>query len=153
MTFPDDPASGRSAPMLRRLAAFYWSGQFARFLAVGGVALVCHWLSRFAFNVFVSYAWAIVLAYLVGILVAFTLNKIYVFPYSQRSLNFEISFFFLVNIAAFPVVWAVAYMLGEWILVDYLPRQVALALAHGFAITLPVFVNYALHKLVTFRGA
>jgi hypothetical protein len=27
----------------------------------------------------------------------------------------------------------------------------ALALAHGFAITLPVFVNFAFHKLLTFR--
>jgi putative flippase GtrA len=94
-----------------------------------------------------------VLAYLVGILVAFVLNKIYVFPYSQRSLDFEMSLFFLVNTAAFPVVWVAAYGLGEWVLIGYLPRQVALALAHGFAITLPVFVNYALHKLVTFRGA
>ena len=138
---------------MRRLVAFYWSGQFARFLAVGGIALVVHWLSRFAFNVFMPYAWAIVFAYLVGILVAFTLNKIYVFPYSRHSLNFEMSFFFLVNIAAFPIVWAVAYMLGEWLLVRYLSPQVALAVAHGFAITLPVLVNYALHKLVTFRGA
>ena len=153
MILHENSAPSRPPHVLRRIATFYWSGQFARFLAVGGVALVCHWLSRFAFNIFVSYAWAIVLAYLVGILVAFVLNKIYVFPYSQRSLNFEVSFFFLVNIAAFPVVWAVAYVLGEWLLVDYFPRQVALALAHGFAITLPVFVNYALHKLVTFRGA
>ena len=57
------------------------------------------------------------------------------------------------NIAAFPVVWAVAYLLGEWVLVNYLQRQLALALAHGFAITLPVFANYALHKLITFRDA
>ena len=138
---------------LRRVASFYASAQFVRFLAVGGVALACHWLSRFAFNWFVDYAWAIVLAYLVGIIVAFALNKIYVFPYSQRPLNFEMSVFFLVNIAAFPVVWAVAYVLGEWIFLRYMHRELALALAHGFAITLPVFVNYALHKLVTFRGA
>jgi putative flippase GtrA len=140
-------------PVLRRLLAFYWSQQFARFLLVGGVALLCHWLSRFAFNLFVDYGWAIVLAYLVGMVVAFVLNKIYVFPFSQRSLDFEIFFFFLVNIAAFPLVWVVAYVLGEWVLAKYLARAIALALAHGFAITLPVFVNYALHKLVTFRGA
>lgn len=146
-------ASRPPVSLLRRLKSFYWSEQFGRFLLVGGVALVCHWLSRFVFNAFVSYAWAIVLAYLVGILVAFTLNKIYVFPYSRRPLTFEVFFFFLVNIAAFPPVWALAYVLGEWVFVDYVPRQIALALAHGFAITLPVFVNYAVHKLVTFRGA
>ena len=145
------PRSERA--VLRRVLAFYWSSQFVRFLAVGGVALVAHWLSRFAFNAFVGYGWAIVLAYAVGMIVAFILNKTYVFPYSQRSLKFEVFFFFLVNIAAFLLVWVTAYVLGEWVLSRYIDRQLALALAHGFAITLPVFVNYALHKLVTFRGA
>jgi putative flippase GtrA len=137
---------------LRRFASFYLSAQFARFVAVGGIALLLHWLSRFVFNLFVGYGWAIVLAYAVGMLVAFILNKIYVFPTSGRSLNFEMFFFFLVNIAAFPLVWAVAYVLGEGVLIKSMPPQPALALAHGFAITLPVFINYALHKLVTFRG-
>lgn len=150
---PHAREEGPPRAFLRRVAGFYWSEQFARFLAVGGVALVGHWLSRFVFNAFVDYAFAIVFAYLVGIFVAFVLNKIYVFPYSERSLKFEVSMFFLVNIAAFPVVWVVAYALGEWILVRYMPRQLAFALAHGIAITLPVFANYALHRLITFRGA
>jgi len=137
---------------LRRVMAFYVSAQFARFLAVGGVAMVLHWLSRFVFNAFMSYGWAIVLAYAIGMSVAFVLNKIYVFPFSERSLNFEILFFFLVNIAAFPLVWAAAYVIGEWVLASHLQPQFARALAHGFAITLPVFANYALHKLITFRG-
>ena len=138
---------------LRRVVAFYLSAQFVRFLVVGGIALAFHWLSRFAFNSFMSYGWAIALAYGVGMIVAFVLNKIYVFPLSTRSLNFEMLVFFAVNIAAFPAVWLVAYVLGEWVLVRYMPPQLAFALAHGFAITLPVFANYALHKLITFRGA
>jgi putative flippase GtrA len=138
---------------IHRVVSLYVSAQFARFLLAGGVALLCHWLSRFAFNAFVSYGWAIVLAYVVGMLVAFVLNKIYVFPYSERSLNFEASVFFLVNIAWFPFVWIIAYALGEWVLADRVPRELALALSHGFAITLPVFVNFALHKFITFRGA
>jgi putative flippase GtrA len=146
MTLPDNTRSSA-----RRLVAFYWNTQFMRFLGVGGVALLCHWLSRFAFNAFVGYAEAIVLAYLVGLSVAFVLNKIYVFPHSKRSLKFEMLVFLLVNVAAFPVVWTVAYVLGEWVLAKYIDRQLALALAHGFAITLPVFVNFAFHKLLTFR--
>ena len=140
-------------PAFSRVVSLYVSAQFARFLAVGAIALFCHWLSRFAFNWFVSYGWAIVLAYLVGIVVAFALNKIYVFPYSRRALNFEVFFFFLVNVAAFPFVWVIAYALGEWVLAERMPRELALAISHGFAITLPVFVNFALHKFVTFRGA
>jgi putative flippase GtrA len=153
MTFRERDGRHRRALILPRVISFYWSGQFAGFLLVGGIALLCHWLSRFAFSWFVGYGWAIILAYLVGMIVAFALNKIYVFRYSQQSLNFEIFVFFLVNIAAFPFVWITAYALGEWVLAGSLPRELALALAHGFAITLPVFVNFAVHKLVTFRGA
>jgi putative flippase GtrA len=139
--------------VLRRLVLFYISAQFARFLAVGGTALVIHWLSRFAFNRVFDYGWSIVLAYGLSMSVAFILNKIYVFRHSTRSYRFEVTAFFLVNIAAFPFVWAIAYVLGEWALPRYLEPELSRALAHGFAITLPVFVNYALHKLVTFRGA
>jgi len=137
----------------RRIIALYFSQQFARFLVVGGIAVVLHWLSRFAFNAFMSYGWAIVLAYLVGILVAFVLNRAYVFPYSERSVEAEMFFFFLINIGAFPFVWVAAYVLGEWLFPAYMSQQAALALGHGIAILLPVFVNFALHKFITFQGA
>jgi hypothetical protein len=61
--------------------------------------------------------------------------------------------FFLVNLAAFPVVWVTAIVLGECVFVYYLPADWAAAVAHGLAISLPVFANYAFHKFVTFRGA
>ena len=138
---------------LRRVVVFYATSQFIRFLAVGGTALVVHWLSRFVFNWFVDYGWAIVLAYGLSMSVAYALNRIYVFPRSRRSYRFEVTAFFLVNIAAFPFVWVIAYVLGEWVLVRYLPAEPSRAVAHGFAVTTPVFVNFALHKLVTFRGA
>jgi putative flippase GtrA len=136
-----------------RFFALYVSQQFGRFLLVGGVAVVLNWLSRFVLNQFMSYAWAITLAYLVGIIVAFVLNRIYVFPYSERSLETEMFLFFVVNITVFPLVWVAAYVLGEWIFVAWLSRQPALALGHGIAILSPVFLNFALHKFITFRGA
>ncbi|HEX5213405.1 MAG TPA: GtrA family protein [Pseudolabrys sp.] len=138
---------------LRQIASLYLSGQFGRFLIAGGVALLLNWLCRFVFNWFVDFGWAVVLAYAVGIAVAFVLNKIFVFPYSERSLNFELFLFFLVNIAAFPYVWSIAYVLGEWVLVHWMPKQVAFAFGHAIAIATPVFVNFFLHKFVTFRGA
>jgi putative flippase GtrA len=100
-----------------------------------------------------SYAAALVAAYAVGMAVAFVLNKRYVFPYSRRPVAAEISFFVLFNLAAFPVVWAIAYMLGERLLPGLLPRQLALALGHGFAVAFPALVNFVLHKSITFRGA
>ena len=138
---------------VERVIGLYASRQFGRFVLAGGVAALLHWLSRFAFNLFMSYASAIVAAYTVGMAVAFVLNKQYVFPYSRRPLAAEISFFVLFNVAAFPFVWAAAYVLGELVFAQFLPRQFALALGHGCGVALPVFVNFVLHKSITFRGA
>ena len=138
---------------LQRVLSLYLSRQFGRFLIAGGLAALLHWLSRFAFNLFMSYALAIVAAYAVGMAVAFALNKRYVFPYSRQPLAAEMSFFVLFNVAAFPFVWVAAYVLGELVFPGFLPRQLALALAHGCAVALPVLVNFVLHKSITFRGA
>jgi len=137
---------------LQRVVSLYLSPQFGRFLLAGGLAALANWLSRFFFNLVMSYAAAVVAAYAVGMAVAFLLNKRYVFPYSSRSAAAEISFFALFNLAAFPVVWVVAYVLGERLLPDLLPRQLALALAHGCAVAVPALVNFVLHKSITFRG-
>jgi hypothetical protein len=63
------------------------------------------------------------------------------------------SFFVLFNVAAFPFVWVAAYVLGELVFAQFLPHQLALALGHGCGVALPVFVNFVLHKSITFRGA
>lgn len=138
---------------LQRILSLYLSRQFGRFLLAGGLAALANWLSRFGFNLIMSYGEAIVAAYAVGMAVAFALNKRYVFPYSRRPLAAEMSFFVLFNLAAFPVVWAIAYLLGERVLPGVLPRQFALALGHGFAVAVPALVNFVLHKSITFRGA
>jgi putative flippase GtrA len=138
---------------LQHVLSLYFSRQFGRFLLAGGIAALANWLSRFIFNLFMTYAEAIVAAFAVGMAVAFVLNKHYVFPYSRRPVAAEMSFFVLFNLAAFPIVWAIAYLLGEWLLPGVLPRQLALALGHGCAVAVPALINFVLHKSITFRGA
>jgi putative flippase GtrA len=137
---------------VQRVLSLYLSRQFGRFLLAGGFAAIVNWLSRFAFNLVMSYALAIAAAYALGMAVAFVLNKQYVFPYGRRPLVAEMSFFVLFNVAAFPFVWVAAYVLGQLVLPQFLPRQLALALGHGCAVALPAFVNFVLHKSITFRG-
>lgn len=135
-----------------RVISLYASRQFGRFVVAGGIAALLHWLSRFLFNLFMSYALAILAAYAVGMTIAFVLNKRYVFPYSRRPVAAEVSFFVLFNVAAFPFVWVAAYVLGEQVFPGFMPRQLALALGHGCAVALPVLVTFVLHKSITFRG-
>jgi putative flippase GtrA len=132
--------------------SIFFTRQFIKFSAVGGVAALLNWSSRIAFNYVVSYELALVLAYGVGISSALVLNKIYVFQLSKRSLHWEVSFFVLVNLIAFPFVWSISYTLSEILFprIGFLfyPR----ATAHGLAIFFPLFVNFVAHKYITFRG-
>jgi putative flippase GtrA len=137
---------------LQHVLSLYFSRQFGRFLLAGGIAALANWLSRFIFNLFMTFAAAIVAAFAVGMAVGFVLNKHYVFPYSRRPVAAEMSFFVLFNLAAFPIVWAIAYLLGERLLPGVLPRQLALALGHGCAVAVPALINFVLHKSITFRG-
>jgi putative flippase GtrA len=138
---------------LKRFLSLYLSRQFGRFLLAGGFAAIVNWLSRFAFNLVMSYALAIVAAYALGMAVAFMLNKYYVFPYSQRPVSNEMFFFVLFNLTAFPAVWVTAYVFGERVLPGLLPPQLALAIGHGCGVAVPALINFVLHKMITFRGA
>lgn len=135
---------------MRRLIGFYLTGQFGRFLLAGGVAAAANFASRFAFQPFVGFSAAVAGAYAVGFFTAFFLNRRFVFPASGKPLRREMAWFFLFNLLAFPVVWVASILLREHLFGRWLAAPVAEALAHGIAILLPVFVNFAAHKLVTF---
>ncbi|MFG1463245.1 GtrA family protein [Xanthobacter sp. DSM 24535] len=136
---------------MKRLIAFYMNGQFGKFLLAGGLAAGLNFGSRFIFDLFFNYWISVSLAYLVGFFTAFTLNRLFVFPASGKALHREMAWFFLFNALAFPPVLAVAVGL-ERAFSHIAPLWIAEAAAHGIAIIMPVFVNFAAHKFITFRS-
>lgn len=127
------------------------SRQFGLFIFAGSMAALIHWCSRIAFNQYMDFRVALVFAYAVGIAIAFLLNKLLVFPESGRELRGEIQYFVLFNIAAFPLVWGASVFLAEYAMptagFSWHPREIA----HAIAISLPLVLNFYLHKFVTFR--
>jgi len=127
------------------------SRQFALFIVVGGFAAAVHWGSRIWLNEFFSFGVALMIAYIIGIATAFTLNKLLVFPESGRELRTEINYFVLFNVAAFPLVWGASMYLAEVALpafgITWHPREIG----HAIAISLPLILNFYLHKFITFR--
>ncbi|MDX2235638.1 MAG: GtrA family protein [Hyphomonadaceae bacterium] len=137
---------------VKAMAALYLTPQFLRFLAVGGVAALLHWLARLAFSTALPFDAAVYSAYAVGIAVGFALNRVFVFPYSTRTVAQEAAWFVVINLISFPVVAGLAIVLGEWLLPRWMPVGYAHAVGHGLAVLAPTFLNFALHKFVTFRG-
>lgn len=127
------------------------SRQFLLFLLVGGTAAAAQWLSRFAFGAVMPYAAAVACAYVVGMVVAFLLNRRFVFPAAGPDLRQQFLRFVAVNALAFVLVWAVAMVIGDILLPRFMDKAVAHAVGHGIGIMSPVVLSYVLHKRFTFK--
>jgi putative flippase GtrA len=135
---------------MRRVISLYLTGEFGKFILAGGTAAAVNFASRFVFEPYMHYAAAVAAAYGVGVVTAFTLNRIFVFPASGKPLHHEMSWFFLFNLIAFPVVIAasagLAHLFGLVV-----AKPLAQAAAHAISIMLPAVANFAAHKFVTFK--
>lgn len=136
--------------MIERLRPFV-SRQFGAFLLVGGAAAATQWLSRFGFSHLLPYAGAVVAAYATGMLVAFELNRRFVFPTAIDSRRQQFARFVAVNAVSFVVVWVISMLLGEVLLPRLMRRDWAEAIGHGIGLLSPAVLSFILHRRYTFR--
>ncbi len=138
----------------RTLDARAEARRFMLFVALGGCAAATNWLSRFPLEYFMSFSAAVIVAYMVGMVIAFTLFNRYVFPASPRPFGEQVKFFVLVNIAGIIQVWIVAMALAHHLFPAIgFTGPLAEPVAHGFAIGGPTISSYFGHKFLTFRGS
>ena len=132
------------------MLSHFLSRQFLAFLFVGATAAFLHWLVRILLSLFLAYTWAVCWAYLVGMTVAFLLNRIFVFPASDKAIATQARDFIVINLAFFPIVWAAALTLNRLLLkmgVEHYSQEIA----HAAAISLPVLATFLLYKFYAFR--
>jgi putative flippase GtrA len=139
---PDDLRSG---------AAPSEAGRFGLFLVAGGIAAAANYGSRFAFSAWFSYPAAIVLAYLVGMIVAFALMRRYVFDGAAKALGPQVLKFTLVNALAVVQTLVVSLLLARWALPALGIERHVEAIAHAFGVAVPIVTSYFGHKHATFR--
>lgn len=125
--------------------------QFMRFLFAGGVAAAANYGSRFLFSRWVGYEQAIILAYLVGMFVAFVLMRGHVFKARGKSLAPQVVKFVGVNFLALLQTLIISVVLARWVLPAWGVIDHAEALAHLAGVLIPVVTSYFGHKLLTFR--
>lgn len=130
----------------------FLSKQFLGFLAVGGAAAFLHWLTRIILSIWLSFSLAVVIAYAVGMAVAFLLNSFFVFPKSIKPRRIQARDFVLVNVSFFPFVWVVSVQVNNW-LKAYGMMSHSEALAHAIAISLPMLATFIIYKLFTFGSS
>lgn len=128
----------------------YMSREFAVFLVTGGVAAAVNFGSRIVFNVYVSYQFAIILAYIVGMITAFILARVFVFTGSRQKLHHSAMYFVLVNLVAVAQTWLVSMGLALYALPYLGIREYVHEIAHAVGVAIPVFTSFIGHKKFSF---
>lgn len=129
------------------------SSRFVRFAAVGGFAAAVNLAARYGLNFFMPFGYAVVLAYGCGMVVAYSLNRLFVFEKSGRRVADEFWRFALVNLVAAVQVWAISVGLGEYLFPHFHFTFYPLLIAHIVGVLSPIVTSYLGHRHFSFSSA
>ncbi len=124
--------------------------QFIGFVLVGIVSTVCNLSARYAFEILVRYEWALLGAYVVGVLSAFFLNRWFVFTANPAGVAGSLMRFTLVNLVGIALGWVTAVVFYRQVFPAVGFNCHTDLVAHAIGIAVPVLPNYVAHKRWTF---
>lgn len=126
------------------------SREFLSFLITGGVAAIVNLCSRYALGYFIRFEIAVILAYLIGMMTAYVLLRIFVFAPTGRPLAFELGRFTMVNLVSLAMVWSISVALARIVFpavrFGWYPEEVA----HVIGVLAPAIISYFGHRFYTF---
>lgn len=125
--------------------------EFIRFLAVGGVAALANLVSRYLLNFVMPFEVAVVLAYMVGMVIAFFLFQRMLFGGSGANPR-RVMRFIWVNIFGAALAWAVSTVMARIVLPAIGWTWQPFEVAHVCGVAAPAITSYFLHKYYTFAG-
>jgi putative flippase GtrA len=125
--------------------------QFAAFVATGSVAAIANLASRYFLDFVMPFELAVVLAYAVGMVVAFVLFQRMIFGNPDTPLRRRMIRFTQVNLIGMALAWVVSSVMARLVLPaagwTFHPFEVA----HFLGVAAPTFSSYFLHRAYTFR--
>ncbi|MCW0459161.1 hypothetical protein NB717_000229 [Xanthomonas sacchari] len=126
------------------------SRQFLLFVICGGTAAAVNVGSRILFSMAAPFEAAVCLAYVLGMLTAFLLNRILVFKGSDRPIAQQAAWFIGINAISLLQTLAISILLKRWLLPALnWPFDIPLS-AHLVGVAVPIFTAYLGHKHFTF---
>ncbi|WP_127563930.1 GtrA family protein [Stenotrophomonas indicatrix] len=126
------------------------SRQFLLFVLCGGTAAAVNVGSRILFSLLASFEVAVCLAYGLGMLTAFVLNRLLVFKGSDRPIAQQVAWFVGINAISLLQTLAISVLLKRWLLPALAwPLDIPLS-AHLVGVAVPIVTAYLGHKHFTF---
>ncbi|MDD4351713.1 MAG: GtrA family protein [Candidatus Gracilibacteria bacterium] len=131
----------------------FLSKQFLKFFLSSGLAALVNFLSRIAFSFFVNFYLAVSLAYVLGILTAFSLNKLFVFKGGTARTSQQFIIFCIINGIAFIEILVISYLMKEILLPYFGIIAFSEELAHAVSLGSVAFTSFIGHKYFSFKGS
>lgn len=125
--------------------------QFIKFVMAGGFAALANFISRICLSFYLDYVTAIIIAYLIGMVTAYTICSLWVFTAKSTTFAQQIGYFTLVNVFAVAQTLVFSLVFFNYMLVGIEDVFVRESIAHFIGITIPVFTSFIGHKYVTFK--
>lgn len=129
------------------------SRRFVKFVLMSGIAAIANIASRIAFNMWVGFATAIVLAYCIGMCTAFVLNRLFVFRETSNPFHHQAFWFTVVNLAAVVQTLVISLLLAEIAFPALGFKWHAETVAHVIGVGVPAITSYLGHKHLSFRAS
>ncbi|WP_372382297.1 GtrA family protein [Xanthomonas sp. NCPPB 1068] len=126
------------------------SRQFTLFLLVGGLAAAVNFGSRIALGAVLNYVPSIIVAYCLGMVTAFVLNRAIVFKSASKPLHHQATWFVAINLLAVLQTILVSLALARWALPGAGLEEHAETIAHAVGVAVPVVTSYFGHKYLSF---
>jgi putative flippase GtrA len=120
-------------------------------MITGAAAAAVNILSRIVISRFVSFEYAVALAFPIALTFAFVMSRWFVFEISARNIWAQYVRFLIVNLFALVQVWLVSIGLARFLFPAIGWTWYPELLAHAVAVASPVFTSYYAHKAFTFR--
>jgi len=127
--------------------------QIAMFIVAGGLAACVNFFSRMLLSRWLDYSVAIVVAYLLGMITAFALNRLLVFKQVSHSMRHQVFWFSVVNLAAVTQTLLISLFLAKWLLPSIGFTWHAQSVAHAVGVLVPVATSFVGHKYLSFKEA
>jgi len=120
------------------------------FLLVGGLAAAVNFGSRIALGTVLNYVPSIVVAFCLGMVTAFVLNRALVFKAASNAIHHQAAWFVAINGLAMIQTVLVSLALAHWVLPGLGVKQYAETIAHAIGVAVPVVTSYFGHKYLSF---
>lgn len=121
------------------------------FVLSGGLAACVNVFSRTVFSLWITYPAAIVLAYILGMITAFSLNKIIVFKEAKSRIHHQIVWFVVINLLAIAQTLGISIFLVQWVFPSVRWTFKPELCAHIAGVAIPVVTSYLGHKHLSFK--